>query len=381
MPTYWFAHFPNEFFPPDFWFPDGHFPALNVQVAEFTLYPLFPLIERTRSLFASSLPDEGSNYTVQSILKRVTNALDLEYLETEGEIDGLETLMDPDNIDSAYFNYLVDYLGGTIESSWPTGTKRQMIRCIVALWLIKGTKGSVEVRLRHTGWDSYIPIELWKSIIYEIADYSRIYGYGNTLQSARIHVANATTLVSADPSDLKEMDEILQLVLPIHVRPINDFDETTFSLSDSLGTVAETFDFVINGTGVAESTPGFGDSLTVTLSCVTGCESFCQVGAEYTCETGCEDACETTCQTSGESDCQITCQFWCQVYCQTTCESSCQVVCEVNCEIGCEITCETSCEEQCEVLCQVAGEAWCVISCQLACQYGCESLNCETGVE
>jgi phage tail-like protein len=249
------------------------------------------------------------------VLGSVAGLVDSLTADTESAIAGLGDLIDPEACPSEFLPFLLSHFGMEAGSGWDDTRKRLLAGGAVPLWRSKGTVAAWEGwrRLHHNL--TYRPVELWKSTIYEVFNYSAVRDYGYPYRAARVDLPGDRDSFGQDESQR-----------PIHVllRPYGESSSRTSLVDSALDTPGGTV--VADFNDLATLADG---GLTLTALCVGTCET--------TCQTGCTSACETGCQTA----CTVGCTTWCQSNCQTACEF---VGCQVSCELACETTCMTGCE-------------------------------------
>jgi len=341
MFVYWpHGNLPPYLFP-RYFVPEGHFPP-NPLSRVCNEYYLFPLIVRLKSLFASGLTDESD--TQESILKKITYALEQESCCTQEEISGLTHLMNADACPPPFFVHLVKMVFGDVLSSWSTNKQRVVIRSIAFLWHMKGTHLSWYAYLRLYGKDQWTLYELYKNRIYEFFDYSLFKDYTHQLRAARVLFADADdpANIEATPDEAREYMEVVDRVKPIHVlyRP---YPTNIIEIGNLLDSVTDSF-AMTPANSFTDTPSDLSDTVTVTPTCVHWCQSSCQSASEWVCNVGCETGCETGCEIGCQTGCEATCEGACEVGCEVSCEAECTAGCEIGCQLGCQISCETGSE-------------------------------------
>ena len=359
------GHFSPFHSPIGHW-PFGHWPPDSLSTT-CDLYRLWPLIVRAKSLFASGLLDETD--TQESILKKLTYALEMECATTREQLQGLVNLVNVDSCPSQYLTHLAAFIMSPYLDSWSLEKRRVVIKGTVCIWLRKGLRCSWKSLFDLFGHSQVDTWELWKADIYEDFDYSPYRDYYHQLRAARVDLVR-----NSDPYDrvdyqiaFEQMMPLIESVRPIHVllrrfaqewNLPDDYVSVPCDSSCEVGceTSNETADFFDSSSAAVSSednVPIVTDGVSVELTCITWCEAQCE-GAG--CETGgCQaGSCETSCQGVCDGSCQGGINETCQISsCQTGCEMwSCEVGCETGCETGCEIGCQTGCEGGCETTCE-----------------------------
>jgi hypothetical protein len=276
-------------------------------------------------------------------LKKITYALESEVGVTEDEIAGLADLLDTDKCNPEFLIFISATLGTLIgaEPSLGETRARWMVRNLVSFYKIKGTQLSWRKRfLRHFNsgelsfW--YRAWELWKSIPYEIGNYSRYLDYTHQLRAARYdlyYLDGEGNPVFLSPHENRALLPYITDIRPIHVLP--RMDVILEEVRDVLSPVTESVEITtqvqpIDAIGVLEA------DVAVETSCVSQCETSCEGWCETTCEGA---ACEVVCQAFCESQSEINI---CELDCASACEGG---ACEGGCQVGsCQSGCQTCAE-------------------------------------
>ena len=236
-------------------------------------------------------------------------------------------------------------MGGRIFGDWSEEKRRIFCRGVVSLHKIKGMVRSLRSVICSTGHSTGVRVlELYKSEIHEIYDYSRTLDYTHGIRAARIEyvVPDASktidllqrlqitsVLLPAELAWLKEM-------YPIHVleRPF-PVEEEVRSVEDS----SDIFEDVYYGNAgyiarflPEEETSGLtdgDDTDFLTIVSKTNLETLCVTD---NLQIGLLDVCSLSCQTFSQAP-----------GCLTLCQTTCQDTCEYSCESGCQGKCESIC--------------------------------------
>lgn len=278
------------------------------------LYGLLPAGVRYYDRFASQkvLLDSG-----ETTLQKILYALEQEADVTDGLIDGLRDLLNPETCRVEFLPHLTRFLGIGFFSYWPEGRKRLFVSALGKLYHISGQKESWKAVLNILSYSGAYPLELWKEQVYEDYEYSRYgggSGYYYLYHAARVDVLSKSGATLNQTLSAEEK-ALLDNFRPIHVliRPnsllVSDSTDSVQDLdSDNVSPLA--------ALSVEEALDGASDVCAVL--CETRCEAACEAGS-------CEGTFEIT----------VTCILTCEVGCET---GSCEITCEFGSEWNGQLT-------------------------------------------
>lgn len=293
----------------------------------------------------SSVDQLGWYHVDTSILEKLLYPLGMEAEVTEAEIKALERLLDIDVASPMLLQYMAMTLGSMINENDPIEYSRWLVRNIVDVWRMKGTRHSWRFGwIKKHGADRTVK-ELYKMQPNEVGDYNWYEDELHDIRAARVNIGSCEstceTLQEFTPWDYETQVAALREVeeyRPIHV--LIPIDINTVQLSETIDPYEETFD---NSIFVDwQEDMEFDEEILINVQCIINCETACQSCCEITCEFS---ACELNCQTGCEGSCQNTCEGACQAGCQV----GCQAGCEANCQQACEAFCEWPCENACQI--------------------------------
>lgn len=145
------------------------------------LYQLLPAVIRIRDALY-----QGAN--AESILRGIVYALEQESDTVNQQTSDLSKLVDTDNCPVRYLPFLADMLGLPPEGEWSEAKRRFFVESVVRLYKMSGQQLSWRKVLGFYGYRKYFPWELWKSIIYEVFDYSLFQDYTHRYKAARVDI-------------------------------------------------------------------------------------------------------------------------------------------------------------------------------------------------
>jgi len=316
-------------------FHEGHF-APDADADVFDLYALWPLVVRTKSALASGLLGEAGD---GSVLKRLTAILEGEYLDSELEMQYLETFPSPLRVPIRFLPFLAEEIAAEYAADWPHARSRLLVRSMVLLWRAKGTHPAWRSQLTLRGRSAWTFRELWKRRLHETSDYSWIQDYTHRFKAARADVLDGPApaeAVSWDAEARAFVQAAIECLRPIHVllrAPPEELELPPDPMPAACDGACEVYACETSEeTGASDgslesvasdSWQGISDSVEVVPTCVHWCQSSCQT---YGCETG-------GCQSG---PCETTCQAYCESHCETSCQEGCETACETDCETGME---------------------------------------------
>ena len=335
------------------------------------LYRLLPFIIRLRDR-------QTQGGTAEPVLQGVMYAYEQIADETQEKIEELAGLLDPRTCDLVYLKYQSTYYADFPNPESDGLHQRAFVEQAGNVFDKSG---------QHLGWENYgslkdYPefdiVELWKTTMHEINDYTTSQDAQHPYKSARVQLQELAYYYGGSSNDLTIAEQqalfaLFERLRPIHVLlyiPITSHPFTehlTVTDNDLSATGTQELDDELSITE--------GD-FEITAACSTDCQTLCQDSCEGACQTACEYGCQA-CQTGCEANCQVLCQHACQGACQAACQlggqTTCLFSCEAQCEHACELSCTAGCEgANCQSMCQQICQVACMIECQAGCMHGCE---------
>lgn len=248
-----------------------------------SLYELLPSVVKLQDRLASGVTSDAEETTLQKFFY----ALDQEIDVTEGFIEGLRDLLQPESCPKEYLPLLEYFLGSVWPSSWSEEKQRLVVGALIKLYHHSGQRLSWTSVLNLLGYSGYFPWELWKEDVYEDFDYS-LYGPESGNYYYQYHAARVDIrLQDQTYKGLSDAEKaLIETFRPIHVLFRTAFLKSEIVNADTAQKLSSQTLSSNAGLGIQESLADVSDAYSIAVSCIATCETSCQVGSSEVGFTG-----------------------------------------------------------------------------------------------